>query len=304
MTNIGVLFSLVLVFGGLLALMIYSLKGKNIDRRIIFLFIFVSVLAAVLFNIEFKEHPSLIVQQVFDYVENLPAGSRVLVAFDFDPAMKPEVHPMANAFVRHCLTRGHKLFLMSLWGTGQALMTETIDSVIVEEFPSAKYGADYVALGYKAGNEGVLNVIITDFRKMYPTDEHGTNVDSIPLFQNVRSAKDMDFIMAIGGGAPGPKEWILYIGDPGRVPMAAGLAAVSTPAIYSYYPKQIVGLLGGVKGAAEYESALRQKYPQFQAVPAPALRMMGPQTLAHIVVMAFIIIGNLTYFRGRRNPDA
>ena len=32
----------------------------------------------------------------------------------------------------------------------------------------------------------------------------------------------------------------------------------------------------------------------------PGLRMMGPQTLAHIVIMAFIVIGNIAFFRGRR----
>jgi hypothetical protein len=138
---------------------------------------------------------------------------------------------------------------------------------------------------------------------MYPGDEHGTPLDSIPMFAEVKSAKDLDLILPIGGGQPGPKEWILFIGDPGDVPVAPGLAAVVAPLIYPYYPKQAIGLLGGVKGAAEYESVLRQTYPQFADVPAPALRMMGPQTMAHIVIMAFIVIGNITYFRSRRRAE-
>ncbi len=300
MTNIGVIISMVFIFGGLLAIMIYSLRGKDIDRRIIFLFVFISVATSVIFNVEFKEYPTVIVKKVFDKIESLPPGSKVLISFDFDPAMKPEVFPMANAFVRHCLVKGHKIYLMTIWATGQALMNETVETVIKEEFPDAVYGEDYVTLGFKAGGVGVLNVIITDFRKMYPTDEHGTSLDSIPLFAEVKSAKDLDLVLPIGGGQPGPKEWILFIGDPGDVPIAPGLAAVVAPLIYPYYPKQAIGLLGGVKGAAEYESLLRQVYPQFQDVPAPALRMMGPQTMAHIVIMAFIVIGNITYFRSRR----
>ena len=304
MTNIGVIISMVIIFGGLLAIMIYSLRGKDIDRRIIFMFVFIAVATSVLFNVEFKEYPTPIVKKVFDKIEAMPPGSKVLISFDFDPAMKPEVFPMANAFVRHCLAKGHKLYLMTIWATGQALMTETVETVIKGEFPDAVYGEDYVTLGFKAGGVGVLNVIITDFRKMYPTDEHGTSLDSIPLFAEVKSAKDLDLILPIGGGQPGPKEWILFIGDPGHVPVAPGLAAVVAPLIYPYYPKQAIGLLGGVKGAAEYESELRSKYPQFQDVPAPALRMMGPQTMAHIVIMAFIVIGNITYFRSRRRRAA
>jgi hypothetical protein len=303
MTNIGVIISMIVIFGGLVAILIYSLRGRDIDRRIIFLFIFMTVATAVLFGIEFKEYPTPIVKKVFDKIESMPPGSKVLISFDFDPAMKPEVYPMANAFVRHCLTKGHKLYLMTIWATGQALMTETVETVIKNEFPDAVYGEDYVMLGFKAGGVGVLNVIITDFRKMYPDDEHGTSLDSIPLFADVKSAKDLDLVLPVGGGQPGPKEWILFIGDPGNVPVAPGLAAVVAPLIYPYYPKQAIGLLGGVKGAAEYESELRSHYPQFRDIEAPALRMMGPQTMAHIVIMAFIVIGNISYFRSRRRAE-
>ena len=300
MSNIGVAISMIFIFGGLLAILIYSLRGRDIDRRIIFLFVLLAVSSAIIFNIEFKESPTLIVRKVFDKIETMPPGSKVLISFDYDPAMKPEVHPMANSFVRHCLARGHKLYLMSLWPQGQALMTETITEILQPEFPEAEYGEDYVMLGYKAGNEGVLNVIITDFRKMYSTDAHNTSLDSITMFNYVKSAKDMDLILPIGGGKPGPKEWILFVGDPGNVPVAPGLAAVVAPLIYPYYPKQAIGLLGGVKGAAEYESLLKSNYARFENVNTPALRMMGPQTLAHIVILAFIVIGNISYFRSRR----
>lgn len=300
MNNIGVVISMIFIFGGLLAILIYSLRGRDIDRRIIFLFVFLAVTSAVIFQIEFEETPTLIVQKVFDKIETMPSGSKVLISYDFDPAMKPEVFPMANAFVRHCLARKHKIYFMSLWPQGQALMTETITEVLKPEFPEVEYGTDYIMLGYKAGNEGVLNVIITDFRKMYSTDAHNTDINDIPLFNDVKSAKDMDLILPIGGGKPGPKEWILFVGDPGNVPVAPGLAAVVAPLIYPYYPKQVIGLLGGVKGAAEYETILKSKYERFENMPTPALRMMGPQTLAHIVIMAFIVIGNISFFVSRR----
>ncbi|MEZ5358622.1 MAG: hypothetical protein R3F48_07285 [Candidatus Zixiibacteriota bacterium] len=303
MSNLGAILSLIVIAGGLVAILVYSLKGKDIDRRIIFLFMLITVSCAILFNVEMTEKPTPIVKKVFDKIESMPSGSRVLISFDFDPAMRPEVMPMANAFIRHCMAKKHKLYLMSIWATGQALMTESIETVLKPEFPDAKYGEDYTSLGFKAGGVGVLNVIITDFRKMYATDEHGTPLDNIPLFKDVASAKDMDLILPIGGGAPGPKEWILFVGDPGKVPVAPGLAAVVAPLIYPYYPKQAIGLLGGVKGAAEYESELIRTYPQFKAVETPALKMMGPQTLAHIVIIAFIIIGNITYFRSRRRAD-
>ena len=189
---------------------------------------------------------------------------------------------------------------MSLFATGQGQFEQTYQNVILPEFSDKTDGIDYVNIGYKAGNEGVLNVIVTDFKKMFPTDVNGVQYDSIQVFNNIKSCKDIDLIVSIGGGRPGVKEWVLFVGDPGGVPMAAGVAAVVAPQLYPYYPKQLLGLLGGVKGAAEYENTLKDNYPQFENMSTPAIIMMGPQTLAHLVIMCFIIIGNVLFFLNRK----
>ncbi|MEE8576071.1 MAG: hypothetical protein V3T31_02340, partial [candidate division Zixibacteria bacterium] len=196
--------------------------------------------------------------------------------------------------------KGHKIVYMFLFATGQGQLNVTFNDVIRPEFPEAVDGVDYVNLGYKAGNEGVLNVIVTDFQKMFPTDVNTIPFDSIPIFEGVSSCKDMDLIISVGGGRPGIKEWVLFVGDPAGVPIATGVAAVVAPQLYPYYPKQLIGLLGGIKGAAEYESELAKVYPRFEDVPKPGLVMMGPQTLAHLVIMAFIIMGNILFFRAKR----
>ncbi len=300
MASLGIIISLVIIFGGLVALFLRSVLGHEVDRRIIFLFIFIAVAAPILFPLTFSEKATEVVKGVFNKVESLPAGSKVLLSFDFDPAMAPEVQPMANAISRHCLEKGHKVIFMSLWATGQALLTQSLQDYILPGFPEKQDGVDFVNIGYKAGNEGVLNVIITDFRKMFPTDVNSVPLDSIELFDDISSAKDLDLVIAIGGGKPGPKEWVLFIGDPGDVPIGFGVAAVVAPQLYPYYPAQAIGILGGVKGAAEYESELMKTHVRFRYMDTPGLRMMGPQTLAHMVIMCFIIIGNIVYFRSRR----
>jgi len=300
LNDIGVAVSLIVIVGGLLWLLLRSLKGKEVDRRIIFVFIFVSVAAPLLFPFTFREKATKVVRDVFEKVESLPEGSTVLLSFDFDPAMAPEVQPMANAFTRHCLAKGHKVVFMCLFATGQGQMEVTFHDVVRPEFPNAVDGVDYVNLGYKAGNEGVLNVIITDFKKMFPTDVNAVPYDSIAVFDGIRSCKDLDLVISIGGGRPGIKEWVLFVGDPGNVPIATGVAAVVAPQLYPYYPRQLIGILGGIKGAAEYESELMSRYPQFRNSPAPGLKMMGPQTMAHIVIMAFIVIGNVVFFIQKR----
>jgi hypothetical protein len=58
--------------------------------------------------------------------------------------------------------------------------------------------------------------------------------------------------------------------------------------------------MGGIKGAAEYESLLIKHYPKYKDKSNPGIRMMGPQAIAHIVIMLFIIIGNVTFFIERK----
>jgi hypothetical protein len=285
---------------GLIWLLVRALKGKEVDRRVIFAFILVSVAAPILMPMTFEARPTPIVRALYDRIDQLPEGSRVLVSFDFDPPMSPEVQPMANVITRHLLTKGHKTVCMTLWATGQVQFYLTVSDVIKADFPHLVEGVDWVNMGYKAGGEGVLNVIRTDFKKMFPADANSIPFDSIPILRGVRSCADFDMIISLGGGRPGVKEWVLYVGDPTGVPTAGGVAAVVAPQLYPYYPSQLFGLLGGVKGAAEYESHFRDSYEQFRDMATPAMVMMGPQTVAHIVIMAFIVIGNILYFRSRK----
>ena len=121
MSNIGLILSIAIIIGGLLWLTIRSLTGREVERRIIFLFIGIAVAIPLLFNISVSEKATPIVKGIYDKIENLPSGSKILISFDYGPSMAPEVEPMSNAFLRHSLAKGHKVFIMGLWATGQSL---------------------------------------------------------------------------------------------------------------------------------------------------------------------------------------
>lgn len=274
-------------------------KLSTLDRRWIFLFIALAVLTPMLFNLQCVQVPSPIVKGIFNKIESLPPGSKILLSFDYGPSTVPEIQPMVDAVIRHCGERGIKLYLMALWATGQNIITSTIDNRIRTDLPQYKYGEDFVNFGYKAGNQGVINVIVTDFTKMFPADVNGTPVGELPMMEGVRSLKNMDLIISFGGGFPGIKEWVQFAGDLGNIPIAGGCTAVSAPLLYPYYPQQMVGLMGGIKGAAEYEAALAKAYPVLAKKRMRGIEMMGPQTVAHIVIMFFIVVGNIAYFMTR-----
>jgi hypothetical protein len=272
----------------------------SMDRRYIFLVIALAVIIPLIVHYTTSIPTSEIVQTLFDKIESLPPGSKILISFDYGPSTAPENQPMANALIRHAFERGHRVYLMALWATGARQSLELIDDVINVEFPDKVYGKDWIHLGYKAGNQGLINTLLSNFKAMYTTDINGTAIDDFPMMKNIRTLRDFDLILGLGSGFPGTKEWVQFAGDPGDIPVGGGTTAVMAPLLYPYYPKQMVGFMGGLQGAAEYEYALSTKYEKYKGRSRIASTSMGPQVTAHLVIVAFIIIGNITYLIERR----
>ena len=275
---------------------------QAIDRRWIFLFIMLAVVIPLAFDLTLDEVATPEVQAIYDRIEALPPGSNVLLPFDFGPESEPELQPMADGYVRHLCRRKQKLYFMCLWPTGQAQTLKTVDQVLEREFSDYSYGRDYVMLGFKPGGQGVIQVVVKDFRTLYQSDVKGTPIDEIPMMRNVKGIRDMDLILNVSGGYPGLKEWVQFGADRTGVPIAGGVTAVSAPLLYPYYPRQLSGIMGGLKAAAEYESLLIQGYPKIYRTDSEqfaAIRRMGPQTLAHLVIILFLVVGNIAYFATR-----
>lgn len=277
----------------------YEFLAK-LDRRWIFLLMLVAVAIPILGEWKLPERPSPMVESVFEAIEALPSGSRVWMAYDYDPGSQGELHPMALAFTRHCALKGHRMYFMTLWPQGPPMVQQSIN-LLRNEFPDLDYGVDYVNLGYRPGEEGPIKVIVTDLRKTFSSDVRGTSLAEIPMTDDLRNVQQADLIINVSAGYPGTKEWILYASTPYNIPTVAGCTGVQAPYLYPYVPQQLDGMLGAIKGAAEYEFLLLEAYPQLRDNPAAqeALRRMAPQLSAHLLLIALIIAGNVIYFVGR-----
>ncbi len=275
----------------------------QLDRRFIFIFIALAVIIPLVFEAEFPVVTTPIVQNIFDQVESLPENSLVLISSDYSPSTVPENQPMLEAVARHALHLGHRLVLITLWPAGPPMIENMIRNVIVPDFPDAVDGVDYVNFGFKAGNQGVINGAYSNFKDTFPVDVNGVAVGGIPLMAEVNRLDDFALIVGIGSGFPGVKEWIQFGSDRADVPMVGGVTAVEAPLLYPYFPKQLLGLMGGLQGAAEYEAALVTRYPQFEESSTQAVKRMGPQTVAHLVIIAFIVVGNIAYLASGRGKD-
>lgn len=285
---------------------------STLDRRWIFLLMFLSVAIPLLFKLTFPEKPTGLAKAVFDEIENLQRGDRVLMAWDYDPASEGELGPMATALTYHCAQRGLKLYYLTIFSpVGPQMIDDSINTVLKTDFPDYKYGRDYVNLGYKSGYEGVIKVITSNLKALYTTDQYGTSIHDIPMLQGIDNIQQMDLIVNVSAGYAGTKEWVLFAATPypESCRLVAGTTGVMAPLLYPYIPEQLPGLLGAIKGAAEYENLVVQKYfvDEGKVPPLKYLKgklRMGPQLIAHVLIIVLIILANLIYFAERKRGAA
>lgn len=277
---------------------------QNLDRRWIFLLMLFAVAIPLITGITFPEKPSKEVMTVFHAVDDLPDGSNVVLALDYDPASAGELQPMASAFTRHCAIKKHNILFMTLWPQGVPMIQHSVD-ILEEEYPETykgKYGVKYVNLGFRTGNEGVIKLVVEDLKKSYSTDIKSNSLDQIPLTKNLKNIQQVDLLANVSAGYPGSKEWVLYGSAPFDIPTVVGCTGVQAPTMLPYIPKQLIGMIAAIKGAAEYEKAIIDAYPELEKNPKAkqGLIRMGPQLVAHLLLISLIFLGNVIYFWERK----
>ena len=109
----------------------------------------------------------------------------------------------------------------------------------------------------------------------------------------IKNFSNIDFSFNLSAGFPGTVEWVQIAADRYGVALGAGNTAVQAPQMYTYlHAKQLQGLLGGMSGAAEFEGLVEH--------PGKGTKFMLSQSFAHMVVIAFVLIGNVAFFMGGR----
>lgn len=268
---------------------------EKLDRRWIFLVLALLVMGPLLFPLALPLSPSPPVHGFVQAIDKIPDGSTVLMSCDYDPASKPELVPMTRTALRQLWGKHCRIVVTVLWDGGPGLVDNVLREVAAE-YPGGKtYGVDYVNLGYKEGREDVMVLMGKGIANAFPRDYRGNDTRSLPLMANVRDYSSFPLLVNISAGYPGTKEWVQQVQGRYHLPMVSGCTAVSAPEYYPYLQSgQLLGLLGGMAGAAEYEKARGEK--------GAATRGMDAQSMAHVLVAVMIVLGNVVQ-RSRRQAE-
>ena len=276
-------------------------KVLKLDRRWTFLFIGIAAVVPFLFPMGLAIHPTKEVISVFNAVEALKGtGKPLVISFDFDPGTDAEIGPMAHAMLSHAFARDIPVLVLNFIYTGTAL-AEVRLKLAAEPYGKIN-GKDYVFLGNKPAYANVMINMANDLRLSYSKDYYGTPIEELPMMRSIKNYDDFGLVVGLSGTRM-VEYWIIYGQGPYGFPYAIGCTAVSATDMYPYIQTgQSLGLLGGMKGAAEYEQLLKDVGVNDKL--GDAARGLDSQSLCHLVIIAFILMGNIAYFGGkyRRKP--
>ncbi len=270
---------------------------EKLDRRWIFLIIALLVLGPLLFPLALPLTVSPPVQGFHDAIARVPDGSTVLMSCDYDPGAKPELVPMTRTALRQLWDKNCKVVVTVLWDGGPGLVDNELRTVAAEYQGKKVYGVDYVNLGYKEGREDVMVLMGQGVANAFPKDYRGNDSRSLPIMRTVRDYSSFPLLVSISAGYPGTKEWVQQVQSRFHLRMVSGCTAVSAPEYYPYLQSgQLLGLLGGMAGAAEYEKSRNEK--------GTATRGMDAQSMAHVFVALMILLGNVAQWTRPRGGTA
>jgi hypothetical protein len=282
-------------------------KLLHVDRRIIYLLVAIGAIIPIIRPIGLPVVPTSPVQRLFDKVESLGPEESVIVSFDYGPSSMPELNPMAEAILRHLFMRETKVLIMALFPLGGVSMAIDEVAKIEQEF-DIEYGVDYVNLGYKDGAQAAMKMMAVSIEDLFPEDLNQNPTSEMPIVQMTENYDDVAVVISLATGIIG-EYWVNLVNAQFGVPVAVGCTAVSAPKYYAFLRSgQMMSLLGGLKGASEYEALLVERYPEARAVyespdemKRSAMTGMDVQSIVHVIIIAFIILGNAMYFASKRS---
>jgi len=272
-------------------------KIGNLDRRYYYIVLIVVVALPIIKPFGLPIRLGQASQDFFAAVEDVPDGGTIALAIDYRSDSIVELNPQVTTLFRQAFAKNIKIIMWSTQDEG-ANVVEPITRKVGEDLGKT-YGVDWVNLGYKPGQEVTMKKMVDNFWEGAAyVDMAGTSLDNLPIMQGFTSLKDADLLIDMMAVVPSTAEnYLKMVAIPYNVPMVVGTTAIQLPTEMPYYSsRQYKGILGGLRGAAEYELLTKN--------PGPAIMGMDAQSAAHILVIVLIALGNLSwlYSDRKRSP--
>ena len=221
----------------------------------------------------------------YEAVDALAPGSVLLLSMSFGSGTMPQFVSAASAHTHHAIDNGLKAVYVSNDPEGPGMFRQ-VDKYVNFEARGWVYGEDYVFLGFIAGEETMFASLMDDIRSATPVDYYGTNLDAIPLMQNVNSNEDFALVATYTGSSENVESWVRQAATRYNLPLICSVVgSMFPPAMPFYGSGQITGLQNDAVGSAEYEA--------LSGHLGLATSLMDVLSLSETVVLFWMIVANI-----------
>jgi hypothetical protein len=233
-------------------------------------------------------------KKLYNYIDSLPPGSVLIVSFDHEASSLPEIRPIASAILRHAFAKGHRLIGVALLAEGTVIGYRLMQKTAAEY--DREYGKDYVYLGFKPQYIAAILSMGESIPRTFPQDYLGRPYEGFDLLREIDNYDDVAAVISITDGSL-TTHWMEYGGARYGVKVLSGMTAAMVTTFDPYVASgQMYALVGGLRGAAEYEQLINRS--------GGGARGMLAQSTAHLYVIALVMLGNLVYFLSRKKRKA
>jgi hypothetical protein len=225
----------------------------------------------------------------YDVIEKMPTGHLVLYSSVLQSGSYPETESLSTALLQHLFKRQLRVVFIG-FNTESPMLIEILLQKV------NKYGAEdgvgYVNLGFLGGTQSETSyaAFASSLRKVCPRDFKGRSIDELPIMKGVDSITNFDLVVHIGNA----DEPVHQFYTPYKIPVIIGTQGMMGPQSMPFIAAgQLAGMVVGVPGGAEYEFLI--------GVAGMGLTQSDAISLSHLLVAAFVILGNASYLYSSRS---
>ncbi len=223
------------------------------------------------------------VETVFQLIEILPPGARVLLAWDYEPTTQGEMQLLARPILQHLQQRQALIADVSLRPFGAGVAADARRLAASMRPPGVAAIRPSIDLGFIPGNAAALQALAIAPARAANLPASDMQALDIAADAGITA---FDLIIEFSAEATATREWVEQIAARQPTPLIVAASGAITPALEPYVQSgQIAALLSGYPDALAYESLLGQDGPAGAQVTA--------QTFTHLLVIAIILLALL-----------
>ncbi len=272
---------------------------QSIDRRVIYLVMFVAAAISLIVPVTLPVIPSNQALNAFEAIEKAPTDKYALIGADWSNSTRAENGAQTYALMHHLMRRHIKFAIVGFDVQGPP----NVEQIVKELAPKYgyEYGRDWVDWGFHPYNaiKATLKAMVRDMPGSMKHDINNTDLTDTVKLPIMAGLKNMDQVGLIVEITPADtyESWVAFVqGYGGGKPMVHAPTAVMAPEAYQFLDSgQMVGMLTGLKGAIEYEGMVKQ--------PGRATKQALALSVAHVLILLLIVLGNLGYIAQKRKPQ-